>query len=163
MINSLLNKNVSVFRFFQLILIGKTYLSGGELATVVLSREGDTKAEGPFEVAKKIKEELDFFKEKVPVLTALCNKGLKDRHWEKISAIVGFQIEPDNSWTLTRLMDMDIEKFVKDLEDISESASKEFQIEKSLDTQEEEWAPIIAEFKPWKDTGTYIYVFLKML
>jgi len=121
-----------------------------------LFKDGDTAAAGPFEVAKKIKEELDYFKEKVPVLTALCNKGLKERHWEKISEIVGFQIEPDNSFTLTRVLDMDIEKYVKELEDISESASKEFQIEKSLDTQEEEWAPVIADFKPWKDTGTYI-------
>ena len=81
-----------------------------------LFKDGDTAAAGPFEVARKIKEELDYFKEKVPVLTALCNKGLKERHWEKISEIVGFQIEPDNSFTLTRVLDMDIEKYVKELE-----------------------------------------------
>ena len=51
-----------------------------------LFKSGDLKADGPFQVAKKIKEELDHFKEKLPILVALCNKGLKDRHWEKISA-----------------------------------------------------------------------------
>ena len=67
---------------------------------------------------------------------------------------MGFAIEPDNSFTLTRVIDMDIEKFIKDIEDTSETASKEWQIENSLNSQEEEWDPIVCEFKPWKDTGT---------
>ena len=65
-------------------------------------------------------------------------------------------MEPDNSFTLHRVIDMGVETHIKELEDISETASKEWQIEKSLDTQYGEWEPVVAEFKPWKDTGTFI-------
>ena len=51
---------------------------------------------------------------------------------------------------------MGIEKKVKELEEISEIASKEWQIEKSLDGMLEEWQPVDCEYKSWKDTGTYI-------
>ena len=101
------------------------------------------KADGPFQVAHKIKAELDHFKTKLPILVALCNDGLKDRHWEKISSLVGFTLEPDPSFTLQKAIDMDIENNLKDIEDVSETASKEWQIEQSLDAQQEEWDPVI--------------------
>ena len=49
-----------------------------------------------------------------------------------------------------------VEQQYKDLEDISESASKEFTIEKILSKMDADWSSVQAELKPWKDTGTHI-------
>jgi dynein heavy chain len=42
------------------------------------------------------------------------------------------------------------------LEEISDSASKEFAIEKILDKMVEDWQAVEVELKIWKDTGTYV-------
>ena len=47
------------------------------------------------------------------------------------------------------------EKYAK-LEEISDSASKEFGIEKIMDKMKEDWSSVTTELKPWKDTGTFI-------
>lgn len=39
---------------------------------------------------------------------------------------------------------------------ISESAEKEFGIEKIIKKMRDDWEPIIVELKKWRDTGTYI-------
>ena len=39
---------------------------------------------------------------------------------------------------------------------VSDSASKEYNIEKIMDKMKEDWDPIIVECKSWKDTGTFI-------
>lgn len=42
------------------------------------------------------------------------------------------------------------------MEEISDSASKEFNIEKIMNKMQEDWDPITVELKPWKDSGTFI-------
>jgi dynein heavy chain len=78
----------------------------------------------PANVAAKIKTDLDAFKEHIPLLHALCNPGLRDRHWQDISAVIGFPITPDPSFTLQRMLDMDIGQYVSEIGDIADSAGK---------------------------------------
>lgn len=40
---------------------------------------------GPRRVAKTFKGKVDQFKQHVPILTTICNPGIKDRHWEMVS------------------------------------------------------------------------------
>ncbi len=119
----------------------------------------------PEAVAAQIRTELDGFKKNLPLVSALCNEGLKDRHWDEIKDLenngqaLGFDLNPRGSGkdiTLKRVLDYGILDFVEQIGEIADNASKEWQIEKSLGEQKEEWAPIICEFKEWKDTGTYI-------
>jgi dynein heavy chain, axonemal len=86
--------------------------------------EYQIKAEPPKQVALKVKAELDDFKSRLPLVTALCNKGLKERHWEAISDVLGFEMEPNPSFTLHRVLDMGVEKYITELEDLSESAGE---------------------------------------
>ena len=44
---------------------------------------------------QQTKERVESFKENIPIIQALCNPGLRDRHWEKLSEIVGFQLKPE--------------------------------------------------------------------
>ncbi|CEM30102.1 unnamed protein product [Vitrella brassicaformis CCMP3155] len=116
---------------------------------------GDDQAE-PASVAAHVKSQLDSFKANLPLLHALCNPGLRERHWEEISNIVGFAMEPDSSFTLSRVIDMEVSKHLDQLQEISEAAAKEYAIEKVRDQMLEEWQPLDFEFKEWRDTGTFI-------
>ena len=51
---------------------------------------------------------------------------------------------------------MDTIKNLLRLEEISDSATKEFNIEKILNKMVEDWEPLNVELKAWKDTGTFI-------
>jgi dynein heavy chain len=114
------------------------------------------KQDAPRGVAEHAKQQLSGFMENLGILHALCNPGLRPRHWEEISTIVGFAMEPDNGFTLSRVIDMEVNKHVVKLQDISENAAKQYSIEKSLDSQLGEWEPVVCGFNPWRETGTFI-------
>jgi len=85
------------------------------------------------------------------------NKGLKERHWQQISDVLNFPVRLENKDKLAKfiMMELSPEIYVR-LEEISDSASKEFGIEKILDKMREDWMPIEVELKEWKDTKTCV-------
>jgi len=95
-------------------------------------------------------------KRTVPLLHALCNPGLRDRHWKEISNVIGFVIEPEPNQNLQQMLNYDLVNYIAEIGEISESAAKEYQIESGLQAQKKEWAPVSLEFKDWGDTGSYI-------
>ncbi|MEQ2213412.1 Dynein heavy chain 3, axonemal, partial [Xenoophorus captivus] len=111
---------------------------------------------GPSHVATNFKSRINQFKQHLPVLTTICNPGLKDRHWEKISHTVGFDVRPDKNSTLQSMLDLKLSKFSKELEEIGASASKEFSLEKSMDKMKKEWANLRFSFSSYRDTDTKI-------
>lgn len=45
---------------------------------------------GPFRVATSLKAKVEKFKIRLPIITALCTSGMKDRHWDMISKKVKY-------------------------------------------------------------------------
>ncbi|XP_040928837.1 dynein axonemal heavy chain 3 isoform X2 [Betta splendens] len=111
---------------------------------------------GPCRVAKSFKNKIDQFKLNLTLLTTICNPGIKDRHWEKISSIVGFAVKPDENSSLLNMLDIGLLKFSNKLEEIGASASKEYSLEKSMEKMNNEWANLQFSFTPYKDRGTSI-------
>jgi dynein heavy chain len=93
---------------------------------------------------------IEAFKEKLPIIQTLGNPGLRDRHWEKISEIVGFTIRPSPELTLQKILDMNLAEYLPKFEQISEAASKEHSLEKSLAKMKEEWADIRFQVTPYR-------------
>jgi len=104
----------------------------------------------------EVKELIEVFKEKMPIIQTLGNPGLRDRHWEKISEIVGFPIRPNGELTLQKVLDMNLEEYVPKFELISEAASKEFSLEKNLEKMKSEWADMEFTLSSYRETGTYV-------
>lgn len=55
----------------------------------------DTTAAEPALVAAQVKKDLKAFEPHLPLLQVLCNKGMRDRHWTKVSEIVRFDVRPN--------------------------------------------------------------------
>ena len=42
-----------------------------------------------------MKGKVSDFKQNTPLVQCICNKGMRDRHWEQMSKIVEFSLKPD--------------------------------------------------------------------
>ncbi|TRY89707.1 hypothetical protein DNTS_033848, partial [Danionella cerebrum] len=107
-------------------------------------------------ITENFKKRIEKFKQHIPILTVICNPGLKDRHWEMISDVVGFDVKPDESTQLVKMLELGLSKYSEQLEEIGASASKEYSLEKSLEKMKQEWAELHLGFTPYKDTGTSV-------
>jgi len=66
------------------------------------------------------------------VIKILCNPGLKERHWEEISAVTGTTINPekrDSQLTLKQALNYELEQHLEQIEIINDAATREFAIE----------------------------------
>ena len=107
-----------------------------------------------YKICDKIKKQITTFKEHLPVVQILCNPGLRERHWIKMSEVMGQNIQPDSSTTLAKVLELDIKDKLEAFETISGAASKEFSLEKAMDKMQEEWKPM--EFNVSERDALYI-------
>ena len=86
----------------------------------------------------------------------LCNPGLRQRHWEKMCAIIGFNITPDSGTSLRKMLKHNLEPYLEEFEAISGAASKEHSLEKAMQRMEDDWDPIIFNTTHYRDTGVCV-------
>eukprot|EP00842_Homolaphlyctis_polyrhiza_P004869 jgi/Hompol1/5383/HPOL_004407-RA len=110
----------------------------------------------PKKVAESVKNKLEKFRSHLPLITVLRNPGLRDRHWEQMGQIVGQPILPDETTSLTKILDLNLTPFLSQFEAISDAASKEHSLQKTLAKMREDWEPLFFNCIDYKDTGTKI-------
>nr|XP_031838488.1 dynein heavy chain 7, axonemal-like [Nomia melanderi] len=107
-------------------------------------------------LAISVREKIEDFRDRMPIIFTLGNPGLKGRHWEQISEIIGVPIKVDADLTLTKVLEMGLDSLASKFEGISDSASKEATLEKAIDRMQKDWADLAFTVNPFKDTGTYV-------
>jgi dynein heavy chain, axonemal len=107
-------------------------------------------------LATGIKTSIDEFKTHMPLINTLGNPGMKDRHWEQVSEIIGFPIKKSPDMTLEKVIDYGLAEYVSKFESISESATKENNLEKGMAKMINEWSDMNFIVNAYRDTGTYI-------
>ena len=93
-------------------------------------------------VCNSIMTQLEEFKKNIPVISVLCNPGIRDRHWEKMSDIAGKNLKPDAGTTLRKVLRMGLAEYMAEFEVVSASASKEFSLEKAMIKMQADWEPV---------------------
>ena len=49
----------------------------------------------------------------------MCNKGMRGRHWKRMSDIAGFDLTPDSGTTLRKMLKLELGPFMEQFEGIS--------------------------------------------
>ncbi|NXA07095.1 DYH3 protein, partial [Sapayoa aenigma] len=111
---------------------------------------------GPRRLAESMKYKLDKFKQHLPILAIVCNRGMKERHWEQISEIVGCEIKPNESTTLRNILEFGLSKHIEQLEPVGAAASKEYSLEKSVEKMKSEWVNMQFILLKYRDTDINI-------
>ncbi|XP_028170778.1 dynein heavy chain 3, axonemal [Ostrinia furnacalis] len=111
---------------------------------------------GAKRIADMVRNKLEKFKVLLPVLCAICNKGMRDRHWAKISELVGVEVAHGPEATLADMVEQGVHVYASQLEEIEQYASKEYSLERALNKMKEEWCGVKFEVVPYRDTGVGI-------
>jgi dynein heavy chain len=109
----------------------------------------------PAKVCSKLTDTIVEFRKCIPIVQMLRNPGLRPRHWNEISTRLGTVVEPGNL-TLTQLLGYNAVEHAMDIEEVTTSAEKEFQLDTQMDAMMEEWKPMVFEVLAWKSTRTYV-------
>jgi dynein heavy chain len=108
-------------------------------------------------IAAQVRDEVDQFKPKVPLIVCLRNAGMRDRHWDDLCTKTGAQIpEIKDTMSLQDLCDMNLVEKMDAVEKVSERASKEYMIETSLDKMTKQWESVILIVEEYRETGTCV-------
>jgi dynein heavy chain, axonemal len=110
----------------------------------------------PLRIAEAVKGEVGEFKVQLPLIAVLCNKGLRDRHWDGLNQLVGMNIKPSDRTSLADFVAKKLDGFLDGMREVSDCASKEWSLEKTLDKMLNDWKPVKFETMPYRDTGTFI-------
>ncbi len=108
-------------------------------------------------VARTIQKKISEFKTSVPLILALRNPGMRERHWKEISKAIGMELIVGE--TINSLQDVFDLKLIDHIEQInkeSEVAAKEYTIERALTDMKGSWDDVKFEIKPYRNTGTYV-------
>eukprot|EP00495_Collosphaeridae_sp_1-RS-2012_P006523 TRINITY_DN6123_c0_g1_i1.p1 TRINITY_DN6123_c0_g1~~TRINITY_DN6123_c0_g1_i1.p1 ORF type:complete len:302 (-),score=57.07 TRINITY_DN6123_c0_g1_i1:23-928(-) len=107
-------------------------------------------------IAKRVDEQITDFKPYMPIILALAQDGMRDRHWEKLSEQLEMDIKPGDNFTLQYcLEELKLEEHIPVLTKEGDKAAKEYQIERALDKMEDEWIGFEFMVDPYKNTKTY--------
>lgn len=90
-------------------------------------------------VADTLRGKLEDFKANLGLLGAICNPGMRGRHWQAISTAAGLKVAPSEDESLHNLLQNGLLTFEKEIQDISDSASREAALEKQLDSMQLQW------------------------
>ena len=112
------------------------------------------KALREYEAFVELKRTIDDFLETLPLVQSLAHPCMRSRHWTQLMTVTGRQLAVhSDTFKLSTLLEADLLEFNDDVEDITNSAIKELQIEEKLNLISEEWADCQLSFNTFKNRG----------
>ncbi|XP_047204788.1 dynein axonemal heavy chain 1 isoform X4 [Girardinichthys multiradiatus] len=90
------------------------------------------------------------------LIQCLRNPGMKSHHWEMISQCVNTKVIPKANMNLNRYLELGLQHHLDEISRVAETAGKEYSIEQALEKMEKEWATVVCDVFPYKDTETFI-------
>ncbi|GAB6032148.1 hypothetical protein CHUAL_010802 [Chamberlinius hualienensis] len=99
------------------------------------------------------------FRINMPIINALCQPGIRPRHWKQMASILNFEIVPESSstsTTLNQVLKLDLYPYLEALEVVTAAAAKEYATERSIRKLLHEWDHVSLTTIQFRDTGKLI-------
>ena len=119
-------------------------------------RKAIPKTDPMLDLCGQMCNKIKLFRENIPFISTLCNPGLRQRHWDKMSEIAGRDLTPDAGTTLRKMLKLNLGEYMDQFELISGGATKEHSLEKALLKMQEEWEAVNFGTIEYRDSGIHI-------
>ncbi|OHT16390.1 Dynein heavy chain family protein [Tritrichomonas foetus] len=103
-----------------------------------------------------LQAQIDQLKQRMPLLTKLRHPGIKTKHWEMITNIVGFTVQPSMELTLQNYLDLNLEQWNEQITEIASAAVQEYSLESSLDQMDSDLQTLRFVTVQFRDTPHFI-------
>ncbi|XP_021341821.1 dynein heavy chain 12, axonemal-like isoform X1 [Mizuhopecten yessoensis] len=107
-------------------------------------------------VCTNVMDSMRDFKDVIPVIGIMCNRGMRARHWTDMSDIAGFDLTPNSGTTLRKVLKLELDAHMENFEGISAAATKEHSLEKAMVKMMEDWDSVDFNLLSYRDTGISI-------
>jgi dynein heavy chain, axonemal len=98
------------------------------------------------------REKVFNFKQTLPLITYLKNPAMQKRHWDKVREVTGKDFdETSDTFNLATIIDMNLQNYGDFINEISNAATMEMQIEKGIQNIEEVWGSLKIALTQYKD------------
>ncbi|VDM30983.1 unnamed protein product [Hydatigera taeniaeformis] len=105
-----------------------------------------------------LQKKIDDFNETCPLLEMMANKSMLPRHWKRIEAVTGCQLNVyADGFLLKNLMGAPLLEHKEDIEDICTASVKERDIEAKLKSIINEWTAQDFQFSVFKNRGELLF------
>ncbi|TMW64711.1 hypothetical protein Poli38472_011591 [Pythium oligandrum] len=101
--------------------------------------------------AELIKKQMLDFRENTRLVAAILNLCMQERHLTEVSAVIGLTLDREEPLTLLKLLENGAFDHLARIVEISENATMEAEVAKSLRRIETEWQDVCFKFKPPKE------------
>ncbi len=106
----------------------------------------------PLRICALTIEQIKEFRTNIPIIVCLCNPGIRQRHWNQMSEVIGFDITPNSGSSLRKVLRLELNEFMVKLEAISIAATREHALELTLEDMKQEWAHVNFKTLPYHET-----------
>ncbi|XP_071050357.1 dynein axonemal heavy chain 2 isoform X2 [Onthophagus taurus] len=97
---------------------------------------------------------VDAFRRTLPLVSDLKNPSMRKRHWDKVRKVIGQDFDEQSpSFNLEAIVRMRMQDFADEINDISNAATMELNIEKGIKAIEDLWKTMTIDMAPYKDKG----------
>ncbi|XP_055836500.1 dynein axonemal heavy chain 2 isoform X2 [Episyrphus balteatus] len=108
-----------------------------------------------WEFLETIRKNVGEFRKTLPLIAALRNPSMRPRHWDKLRAVVEMEFDQyAKDFTLDKIIAMNFQAFSEEIQDISNAATMELQIENAIKNIATIWAIQKFEVAHYRD-GIY--------
>ena len=104
----------------------------------------------PLRICALTIEQIKGFRTNIPIIVCLCNPGIRQRHWNQMSEVIGFDITPNSGSSLRKVLRLELNEFMVKLEAISIAATREHALELTLEDMKHEWAQVNFRTLPYR-------------
>ncbi|XP_078526452.1 dynein axonemal heavy chain 2 isoform X1 [Lissotriton helveticus] len=119
-----------------------------------LQKMGRELKEKSWEVVETSKNKIDQFKRTMPLIAALRNPALRERHWAQVKNEIQKTFDQTAAdFTLEKIVELGLEQHYDKINEISSAATKELGIEQTLEHIARTWDNTVLDIVPYKDKG----------
>ena len=117
----------------------------------------------PLKICALTSAHIKAFRTNIPIIKCLCNPGIRQRHWNQMSAVIGFDVTPNSGSSLRKVLKLNLGQYMERLAAISVSATREHALELMLKEMKEEWKRVDFETTTYRETNQKILTSLESI